>query len=247
MSNTAPSTRNLTAPPPPPNQRWLGSSIHMDGLVLTQWNYCSLALSHPNGHHQNSLWLLDAMLCCWSGSTLDQPKACCRWHHSINRYNGDFSSIGTLGLGVLHSVIIPFFFRIIKALVTCTIPRSCLTGVTATELQWLLINMKVTPGGGTPYVMGDTYVPRFWPPFFTLAGSSTIFLRYFSHPPTAKLSFGVQKLPIFTKIDFFGPKFNFSLDLFGSNFQRPAAHPHQFSGRVPPPGGDLKYLTYTFH
>ena len=90
-------------------------------------------------------------------------------------------------------------------------------------------------GGGTPYVMGDTYVPRFWPPFFTLAGSSTIFLGYFSHPPTAKLSFGVQKLPIFTKIDLFGPKFNFFLDLFGSNFQRPAAHPHQFSGRVPPP------------
>ena len=93
-----------------------------------------------------------------------------------------------------------------------------------------------SPGGGTPYVMGDTYVPRFWPPFFTLAGSSTIFLGYFSHPPTAKLSFGVQKLPIFTKIDLFGPKFNFFLDLFGSNFQRPAAHPHQFSGRVPPPG-----------
>ena len=79
-------------------------------------------------------------------------------------------------------------------------------------------------GGGTPYVMGDTYVPRFWPPFFTLAGSSTIFLGYFSHPPTAKLSFGVQILPIFTKIDLFGPKFNFFLDLFGSNFQRPAAH-----------------------
>ena len=92
-------------------------------------------------------------------------------------------------------------------------------------------------GGGTPYVMCDTYVPRFWPPFFTLAGSSTIFLGYFSHPPTAKLSFGVQKLPIFTKIDLFGPKFNFFLDLFGSNFQRPAAHPHQFSGQVPPPRG----------
>ena len=99
--------------------------------------------------------------------------------------------------------------------------------------HWLGAN----PGGGTPYVMGDTYVPRFWPPFFTLAGSSTIFLGCFSHPPTAKLSFGVHKLPIFTKIDLFGPKFNFFLDLFGSNFQRPAAHPHQFSGRVPPPPG----------
>ena len=94
------------------------------------------------------------------------------------------------------------------------------------------------PRGGTPYVMGDTYVPRFWPPFFTLAGSSTIFLGYFSHPPTAKLSFGVQKLPIFTKIDLFGPKFNFFLDLFGSNFQRPAAHPHQPS--TPPPPRDCR-------
>ena len=35
--------------------------------------------------------------------------------------------------------------------------------------------LMVPTGGGTPYVMGDTYVPRFWPPFFTLAGSSTIF------------------------------------------------------------------------
>ena len=106
---------------------------------------------------------------------------------------------------------------------------------------------QATPGrGGTPYVMGDTYVPRFWPPFFTLAGSSTIFLGYFSHPPTAKLSFGVQKLPIFTKIDLFGPKFNFFLDLFGSNFQRPAAHPHQFSGRVPPPGSHIGSCWHVF-
>ena len=164
-------------------------------------------------------------------------------------------------------------------------------------------------GGGTPYVMGDTYVPRFWPPFFTLAGSSTIFLGYFfsstntktifwgikttnsyrirsfrpqisffprsfwvqfsaasgtppsffgpstrgfdplfslwqdrvrsfwgifSHPPTPKRSFGVLKLPILTEFDLLGPKFHFSLDLFGSNFQRPAAHPHHFSDRVPP-------------
>ena len=110
-----------------------------------------------------------------------------------------------------------------------------------TDVSWRFLHfsnmfLEYPGGGGTPYVMGDTYVPRFWPPFFTLAGSSTIFLGYFSHPPTAKLSFGVQKLPIFTKIDLFGPKFNYFLDLFGSNFQRPAAHPHQFSGRVPPPG-----------
>ena len=91
-------------------------------------------------------------------------------------------------------------------------------------------------GGGTPYVMGDTYVPRFWPLFSLWQDRARSFLGYFSHPPTAKLSFGVQKLPIFTKIDLFGPKFIFFLDLFGSNFQRPVAHPHQFSGRVTPRG-----------
>ena len=48
-------------------------------------------------------------------------------------------------------------------------------------------------------------------------------------------SFGVLKLPILAEFDLLGPKFNFSLDLFGSNFQWPAAHPHQFSDRVPPP------------
>ena len=58
----------------------------------------------------------------------------------------------------------------------------------------------------------------------------------FSHPPTPKRSFGVLKLPILTEFDLLGPKFHFSLDLFGSNFQRPAAHPHHFSDRVPPRG-----------
>ena len=47
---------------------------------------------------------------------------------------------------------------------------------------------------------------------------------------------GVLKLPILTEFDLFGPKFHFSIDLLGSNFQRPAAHPHRFLDRVPPPG-----------
>ena len=89
-------------------------------------------------------------------------------------------------------------------------------------------------GGGTPYVMGDTYVPRFWPPFFTLAGSSTIFLGYFSHPPTAKLSFGVQKLPIFTKVDLFGPKFNFSSIFLGPIFSGQRHTPISFQAEYPP-------------
>ena len=46
---------------------------------------------------------------------------------------------------------------------------------------------------------------------------------------------GVLKLPILTEFDLFGPKFHFTLDLLGSNFQWPAAHPHRFSDRERPP------------
>ena len=36
---------------------------------------------------------------------------------------------------------------------------------------------------------------------------------------------GYKNYQFSAKIDLFGPKFNFFLDLFGSNFQPPAAHP----------------------
>ena len=98
------------------------------------------------------------------------------------------------------------------------------------------INSKRSPGGVLP-MWWVIHMCRGFDPLFSLwQDRARSFWGTFSHPPTAKLSFGVQKLPIFTKIDLFGRKFNFFLDLFGSNFQRPAAHPHQFSGRVPPPG-----------
>ena len=91
-------------------------------------------------------------------------------------------------------------------------------------------------GGGVLPMWWVIHMCRGFDPLFSLwQDRARSFWGTFSHPPTAKLSFGVQKLPIFTKIDLFGPKFNFFLDLFGSNFQRPAAPPHQFSGRVTPP------------
>ena len=78
---------------------------------------------------------------------------------------------------------------------------------------------------------------RAFDPLFSLwQDRARSFWGIFSHPPTPKRSFGVLKLPILTEFDLLGPKFHFSLDLFGSNFQRPAAHPHHFSDRVPPPG-----------
>ena len=99
--------------------------------------------------------------------------------------------------------------------------------------------------GGVLPMWWVIHMCRGFDPLFSLwQDRARSFWGTFSHPPTAKLSFGVQKLPIFTKIDLFGPKFNFFLDLFGSNFQRPAAHPHPFSGRVPPPGLDHYELLY---
>ena len=62
-----------------------------------------------------------------------------------------------------------------------------------------------TPGGGTPYVMGDTYVPRFWPPFLTLAGSSTIFLGYFFSSTNSKAIFWGTKTTNFYKNRSFWP------------------------------------------
>ena len=78
---------------------------------------------------------------------------------------------------------------------------------------------------------------RGFDPLFSLwQDRARSFWGIFSHPPTPKQSFGVLKLPILKEFDLLGPKFHFSLDLFGSNFQRPAAHPHQFSvGPSTPP------------
>ena len=118
-------------------------------------------------------------------------------------------------------------------------------GASTTCCQKLITYLTKARGGGTPYVMGDTYVPRFWPPFFTLAGSSTIFLGYFSHPPTAKLSFGVQKLPIFTKIDLFGPKFNFFFG--GVQFSAASGTPPSVFRPSTPPRNESHYLNSRGH
>ena len=67
-------------------------------------------------------------------------------------------------------------------------------------------------------MLGDMDVPPFWPLFWHFGNWSRSFWATFSYPPTPKRSFGVQKLPILTEFDLFGPKFHFSLDHFGSNF-----------------------------
>ena len=97
-------------------------------------------------------------------------------------------------------------------------------------------------GGGVLPMWWVIHMCRGFDPLFSLWQDwARCFWGIFSHPPTPKRSFVVLKLPILTEFDLLGPKFHFSLDLFGSNFQRPAAHPHHFSDRVPPPGGQARH------
>ena len=90
-------------------------------------------------------------------------------------------------------------------------------------------------GGGVLPMWWVIHMCRGFDPLFSLwQDRARSFWGIFSHPPTAKLSFGVQKLPIFTKIDLFGPKFNFFPRSFWVQFSAASGtHTHQFSGRIP--------------
>ena len=84
-------------------------------------------------------------------------------------------------------------------------------------------------------MLGDMDVPPFWPPFLTSWGLNSIFWGYFFSSTNTKTIFWGIKTTNSYRIRSFRPQISFSLDLFGSKLQRPAAHPHQFSDRVPPP------------
>ena len=92
------------------------------------------------------------------------------------------------------------------------------------------------PGGGTPYVMGDTYVPRFWPPFFTLAGSSTIFLGYFFSSTNTKTIFWGIKTTNSYRIRSFRPQISFFPRSFWVQFSAASGTPPSFFGPSTPPG-----------
>ena len=78
---------------------------------------------------------------------------------------------------------------------------------------------------------------RGFDPLFSLwQDRAQSFWGIFSHPPTPKRSFGVLKLPILTEFDLLGPKFHFSLDLFGSKFSAASGTPPSFFGPSTPPG-----------
>ena len=93
------------------------------------------------------------------------------------------------------------------------------------------------PGGGTPYVMGDTYVPRFWPPFFTLAGSSTIFLGYFFSSTNTKTIFWGIKTTNSYRIRSFRPQISFFPRSFWVQFSAASGTPPSFFGPSTPPRG----------
>ena len=96
--------------------------------------------------------------------------------------------------------------------------------------------MDARGGGGTPYVMGDTYVPRFWPPFFTLAGSSTIFLGYFFSSTNSKVIFWGTKTTNFYKNRSFWPQIQFFPRSFWVQFSAASGTPPSVFRPSTPPG-----------
>ena len=100
-----------------------------------------------------------------------------------------------------------------------------------------------SPGGGTPYVMGDAYVPRFWPPFFTLAGSSTIFWGYFFSSTNTKTIFCGIKTTNSYKIWSFRPQISFFPRSFWVQFSAASGTPPSFFGPSTPPG-PCRYICF---
>ena len=81
---------------------------------------------------------------------------------------------------------------------------------------------------------------RGFDPLFSLwQDRARSFWGTFSHPPTAKLSFGVQKLPIFTKIDLFGRQIQFFPRSFWVQFSAASGTPPSVFRPSTPPGPNL--------
>ena len=188
---------------------------YVDGLVQQRRNsgassngehYVFLALTHRNIHHRTRS----------------------RVYHTLTTVDDLVPQWANASADILNTTFSLFFFSAsVLAVLHCS---------------WLLIIFSsctcsvFSPGGVLP-MWWVIHMCRGFDPLFSLwQDRARSFGGIFSHPPTPKRSFGVLKLPILTEFDLLGPKFHFSLDLFGSNFQQPAAHPHHFSDRVPPPG-----------
>ena len=116
------------------------------------------------------------------------------------------------------------------------------TWFVTSNISWSFLRswcIRQTPGGVLP-MWWVIHICRSFDPLFSLwQDRARSFWGVFSHPPTQKWSFGYKSSQ---NSIFLAPKYHFSLDLFGSNFQWPAAHTQQFSDRVPPPGGQTSSI-----
>ena len=82
--------------------------------------------------------------------------------------------------------------------------------------------------------MGDTYVPRFWPPFFTLAGSSTIFWGIFLIHQQQSYLLGYKNYQFLQKSIFLAPNSIFSSIFLGPIFSGQRHTPISFQAEYPP-------------
>ena len=117
------------------------------------------------------------------------------------------------------------------------------TGDTAVMLQDVnkMESVVQPPPGEYSLYVGLYECAAILSPFFDILGIELdLFgILFFTHQHQNNL-LGYQIYQSLQNLIFLVPKFHFSLDIFGSNFHRPAAHPHQFSDRVAPhPPGSL--------
>ena len=104
------------------------------------------------------------------------------------------------------------------------------------QVHILSCRCRMPPGGVLP-MWWVIHMCRGFDPLFSLwQDRARSFWGTFSHPPTAKLSFGVQKLPIFTKIDLFGPKLFFFPRSFWVQFSAASGTPPSVFRPSTPPG-----------
>ena len=96
--------------------------------------------------------------------------------------------------------------------------------------------LQQTPRGGTPYMMGDTYVPQFWPPFLTLWVPNSIFLGCFFLIHQHKndlLGTNPHKIRSFWTQNTIFPSI-----FLGPIFSGPRHTPSNFRTEYPPPPGN---------